>query len=175
MRKTLFLAWALLLLTVLSVSAQSGGTYYVKGRTANARSCASTGCRLIAGLRPGTSVTVIEAVKGQSFAGSTTWFRVKVKDQEGYIHSSLLSTTDPKVGSQYVTFTPTPRVTPISLTPGAPSLQSFPTEDAWTCNCSLQCSAIPTCDQAYFQLMTCGCAGLDADSDGVPCEENLCM
>lgn len=48
-----------------------------------------------------------------------------------------------------------------------------PTGKKYTCNCDKSCRAIFTCTEAYFQLNSCGCAHLDADEDGIPCE-NKC-
>lgn len=172
MRKKVFVAAALFLLLIMSVAAQSS-VLYVKARTANVRSCPRTGCRIITGLRPGTAVSVLETVRGQPFANSSTWYRVRAEDQDGYIHSSLLTATDPGVGALYVTFTPTPNVTLAPITPAFALVQPVATSAGWVCNCSLTCEQILTCDEAYFQLNTCQCFDRDDDSDGVPCE-NLC-
>ncbi|MCX7996585.1 MAG: hypothetical protein N2691_02375 [Patescibacteria group bacterium] len=43
----------------------------------------------------------------------------------------------------------------------------------FTCNCDKTCKTIYSCSEAYFQLNACNCAHLDADQDGVPCE-NKC-
>lgn len=54
----------------------------------------------------------------------------------------------------------------------SPSL--FPkASGSYTCDCSKLCSQISTCDEAYFQLNSCGCTKRDSDGDGVPCE-SLC-
>ena len=57
------------------------------------------------------------------------------------------------------------------------SVQSVPTvsitpsqNSAFTCDCSKTCGAMVSCDEAYFQLNTCGCGRRDGDNDGVPCE-----
>ncbi len=44
---------------------------------------------------------------------------------------------------------------------------------SYACDCSKSCAAISSCDEAYYQLNTCGCSARDGDSDGVPCE-SLC-
>ena len=41
----------------------------------------------------------------------------------------------------------------------------------FTCNCSKGCDAMASCEEAYYQLRTCGCSQRDGDSDGVPCEK----
>ena len=41
---------------------------------------------------------------------------------------------------------------------------------AYSCSCSKTCSQMSSCDEAYYQLNTCGCSKRDGDDDGVPCE-----
>lgn len=43
----------------------------------------------------------------------------------------------------------------------------------FSCNCSKVCGAMASCEEAYYQLNTCGCSVRDGDHDGVPCE-TLC-
>ncbi|MEA3356957.1 MAG: thermonuclease family protein [Patescibacteria group bacterium] len=40
----------------------------------------------------------------------------------------------------------------------------------YTCDCSKTCSQMSSCEEAYYQLNTCGCGVRDGDNDGVPCE-----
>lgn len=60
--------------------------------------------------------------------------------------------------------TPTPQITnnPQSSVQGS-----------YSCDCGKLCSQIATCDEAYYQLNSCGCTKRDSDGDGVPCE-SLC-
>lgn len=44
----------------------------------------------------------------------------------------------------------------------------------YTCNCSKTCGQMSSCEEAYFQLNTCGCSARDGDKDGVPCE-SICQ
>ena len=46
-------------------------------------------------------------------------------------------------------------------------------DGSYSCDCSKSCTAISSCEEAYYQLNTCGCQARDGDSDGVPCE-SLC-
>lgn len=41
------------------------------------------------------------------------------------------------------------------------------------CNCSKTCGEIYTCEEAQYQLNTCGCSKRDGDKDGVACD-NMC-
>ncbi len=43
----------------------------------------------------------------------------------------------------------------------------------FVCDCSKSCTQITSCEEAYYQLSTCGCKTKDNDGDGVPCE-SLC-
>lgn len=52
-------------------------------------------------------------------------------------------------------------------------LLTSPSNSQFTCNCSKACGSMASCEEAYFQLNTCGCSARDGDEDGVPCE-SLC-
>jgi len=41
---------------------------------------------------------------------------------------------------------------------------------SYSCDCSKTCSQMSSCEEAYYQLNTCGCSRRDGDKDGVPCE-----
>lgn len=41
---------------------------------------------------------------------------------------------------------------------------------SFNCDCSKTCTQMVSCDEAYYQLNTCGCSKRDGDDDGVPCE-----
>lgn len=41
---------------------------------------------------------------------------------------------------------------------------------AYACSCSKTCTEMASCEEAYFQLNTCGCTKRDGDGDGIPCE-----
>lgn len=56
---------------------------------------------------------------------------------------------------------------PTATTVPAPPVSNF------SCDCSKSCSTISSCQEAYYQLNTCGCSRRDDDNDGVPCE-NIC-
>lgn len=174
MPKRVFFLFALLLTTILTVSAQGVGPYYVQLRTANVRACPRTSCRIITALRPGTAVTVLEPVRGQRIGGDPTWYRIRSEEPEAYIHSLLVSTSAPRIGDLYtpeaeLMSTPQPPlIVPVAVTFDPP-----PTTTAWMCNCSRQCTEMVSCEEAYFQMRICGCAARDEDGDGVPCE-NVC-
>lgn len=50
---------------------------------------------------------------------------------------------------------------------------SLESSGVYDCNCGKLCGQIATCDEANYQLNTCGCSARDSDGDGVPCE-SLC-
>lgn len=58
-------------------------------------------------------------------------------------------------------------------TPSIGQRGSVSENSTYSCDCSKACSAIETCEEATYQLKTCGCTARDADGDGVPCE-SLC-
>ncbi len=43
-------------------------------------------------------------------------------------------------------------------------------QSQYGCDCRKTCSQMSSCEEAYYQLNTCGCSRRDGDSDGVPCE-----
>lgn len=47
-------------------------------------------------------------------------------------------------------------------------------ENNFMCNCSKTCPNISTCEEAQYQLNTCGCTVRDADHDGIACD-NECQ
>ncbi|MBD3365904.1 hypothetical protein GF360_01020 [candidate division WWE3 bacterium] len=57
----------------------------------------------------------------------------------------------------------------VSSVPSAPAPEPA-AAPAFSCSCSKTCSEMVSCEEAYFQLNTCGCSARDGDSDGVPCE-----
>jgi hypothetical protein len=164
-------------------------TYYVTGSTANVRSCSTTDCERVTALSYGDDVEVIESVDGASVSGSTQWYRVLLTDgHEGFIHSSLVSRTRPVAGSSNDSGSGSgssggsssgstgstnvqPTAVPQQAQPtAAPQVQpTQPPVVGYSCDCNKTCGAM-TCDEAYFQLNTCGCGARDNDNDGVPCE-----
>lgn len=41
---------------------------------------------------------------------------------------------------------------------------------SYTCDCSKGCKEISSCDEAQYQLTTCGCSARDGDKDGMACD-----
>jgi len=41
---------------------------------------------------------------------------------------------------------------------------------SWQCDCKRTCTQITTCEEAQYQLNTCGCKVRDGDSDGIACD-----
>lgn len=65
--------------------------------------------------------------------------------------------------------TPTTTNTPIINNTNQNSSTNNSTSQ-YTCDCSKTCTAMSSCEEAYYQLNTCGCSIRDNDNDGVPCE-----
>jgi len=60
-------------------------------------------------------------------------------------------------------------------TPPAPTTTTTPAPapspgPSYVCDCSKTCPEMSSCEEAYYQLNTCGCSQRDGDNDGVPCE-----
>lgn len=60
-----------------------------------------------------------------------------------------------------------------STAPPPPAPTPPPSSPKYTCDCSKTCTQMSSCEEAYYQLNTCGCSRRDGDKDGVPCE-NIC-
>lgn len=163
-------------------------TYYVTGSTANVRACSNTTCEVLEVVSFREAVEVIEEAEGASVGGSTVWYRILLEgEEEGFIHSSLLSTRRPAANSQTSSGggsgsssnNPQPTTIPQEQAPQAPVVeptelpifiqQTQPPIASYACDCSKTCEAM-SCEEAYFQLNQCGCSRRDGDSDGVPCE-----
>lgn len=56
----------------------------------------------------------------------------------------------------------------------APTPTPTPVSSSYTCDCSKTCGQMLSCNEAYYQLNSCGCYKRDSDGDGVPCE-SLCQ
>ncbi len=136
----------------------------------NVRSCAMVACVAVTTLSPGDEVAVIGEVQGDAVSSNTRWYQVRIMGEIAYIHSSLLSRNPVIVqqppagsgGSPGGSGGQPPISTPIPQQGGG-----------YTCNCSRTCTQITSCEEAYFQLNTCGCGIRDHDNDTVPCE-NIC-
>lgn len=77
---------------------------------------------------------------------------------------SLPTSTPKPTMIVYPTNTPDPTELPpiATQTPDGPI--------GYMCDCGKVCGAMASCDEAYYQLNTCGCSQRDGDHDGVPCE-----
>jgi endonuclease YncB( thermonuclease family) len=51
-----------------------------------------------------------------------------------------------------------------------PTTQPVQQTGEYSCNCAKTCTNMASCEEAYYQLNTCGCSQRDGDNDGVPCE-----
>jgi hypothetical protein len=82
--------------TKVSESAMSNQTYYVI-LSANLRPCpyVTNDCAVTESLSKGTSVTVTGEVEGDNFRGSTLWYSIERNGHPAFVHSALVSTTQP--------------------------------------------------------------------------------
>src|SRR5689334_16982640 len=90
--KKIAIALTFLLLTVVAFAAD---TVYTSQRGVRVRSCAQTSCSIVVTLPRGTALTVLGIEDGTKVGKSTQWYKVSVNGQEGYVHSSLVTTTAP--------------------------------------------------------------------------------
>ena len=149
--------------------------YVVAPSHANARSCPRTTCKVVTSFARGAAVNVLQRVSGESVNGNSTWQAVKHGNQVVYVHAPLLSQSRPRP-----TAVPVARPARSSQSQPQQQQQSQPAAVSapptavpgpqFSCDCSKTCSAMASCQEAYFQLNTCGCSRRDSDRDGVPCE-----
>lgn len=142
-------------------------TYYIRSN-ANGRACQRTTCDIVTTFSAGDTVSVVGAVEGDVYSGSTTWQRVSYKGQIVYVHSALVSRNPP----------PTAAPVQVQQQPAQqPGLMSTPPigQPAFVPNCSgevYDCSDL-TCGQMAIYWAACpgDPSGLDGnDNDGKYCE-----
>jgi hypothetical protein len=82
--------------TNVSESTVSNQTYYVI-LSANLRPCpyVTNDCAVTESLNKGTSIAVTGEVVGDNFRGSTLWYSIERNGQTAFVHSALVSTTQP--------------------------------------------------------------------------------
>lgn len=137
-----------------------------------------------------------EVGKGIPFVGIQEEMPViDVADEESEIIEELAPTPTPKLTptpsaaptpktivtpkpTPHPTPNPTPIPTPKPTQAPAPTTQFAPAAapaggGLYSCNCKKTCNQMSSCQEAYYQLNTCGCGIRDGDDDGVPCE-NIC-
>jgi len=118
-------------------------------------------------------VLVNELLISEGYAQSSS-YPPDVKYQDRFIEAQRLAREENKglwgdaCNATTTTAAPTTQAQPVQST--QPAVQNSGT---YTCNCSKSCTQISSCDEAYYQLNTCGCSARDGDQDGVPCE-SLC-
>ena len=71
-----------------------GEVFYLRSK-ANARHCARLSCEILDVLPPGTKITALRFVAGETIDGSDLWIRFSYNRQHLSIHSSWLTRTDP--------------------------------------------------------------------------------
>jgi len=120
----------------------------------------------------------VEVIGQGRDADGNLWYRVEYQDIDGWVLGSLTTAQRPVADSNQPTAAPAQPTQSDSGGGGLPggfSPDVVPTEPpaapaGFACNCGKLCSQMASCDEAYFQLNTCGCGARDSDNDGVPCE-----
>lgn len=75
-----------------------GEVYYVRSK-ANARACAQQMCEILNVLPPGTKITALRFIQGDSIDGNDLWIRFLYYGRQLSIHSGELSRTPPAASS----------------------------------------------------------------------------
>lgn len=129
-------------------------------------------------LEDGTSVNKFMISEG--YAHEYTYQSNPYKYQVEYIKAEQQARESKKgLWADNACSTLTPTVKPASIqiiTTVKPTLAGVvqpavqPKTNSYSCDCSKSCSAITSCEEAYYQLNQCGCSKRDGDGDGVPCE-----
>lgn len=158
LRRLIFVGLCLGLILLLTGQTTFPQTYYITGRSVNARSCPQTSCSVVTRLSRGTSIRVEGVEDGDSVSGNTTWVRFTYQGTTAYVHSSLASTRNPNS---------------TTTTGGGTNNNSTTTTGGGggvSCNGARTCSQMTSCAQAQACLAA-GRTSLDRDRDGVPCED----
>ncbi len=151
---------------------QATTRYFVVAPThANARSCPRTSCSIVTSFARGEELAVLQRVSGQSVSGNATWQAVKHGSQVVYVHGPLLSRNRPAPVSAPARQAGSSQAGSSQGQSGAAAAQPTTVPGPqFSCDCSKSCSAMASCEEARFQLNSCGCSRRDSDRDGVPCE-----
>lgn len=132
---------------------------------------------------PSVSVEQSAAVKKQETASPVV--NTKIETQDLQLNSSSVETPEyspsPSPSPSHIatpkpsikpsaTPEPTPTPTPKPVYIATPTPTPAPVVSGWSCNCEKSCDSMSSCQEAYFQLNSCGCQKRDGDNDGIPCE-----
>lgn len=119
-------------------------------------------------------VLINELLVREGYAQSSS-YPPDVKYQDQFIEAQRLAKEENKGlwGDACNIPSPEPVETTTQTQPVQPPKPVIQPSGTYTCNCSKSCTQISTCDEAYYQLNTCGCSARDGDQDGIPCE-SLC-
>jgi len=94
--------------------------------------------------------------------------------REGYAHASSYP-PDIKYQDKFRLAEQQARKDGMGLWGNVCELQVLPTTKpvsggSYTCDCGKSCSEISSCEEAQYQLNTCGCSVRDGDRDGIACD-----
>jgi hypothetical protein len=134
-------------------------------REANVRDCPRTTCAIQTTLPVGVPVYAVGLEDGESVSGSSTWRTIVVNGREGYVHDSLMTTSQPRPISNPPVQHPGLISTPV------PPLNA-PVSNYSCVGDNYNCGDFQTCDQirAYFATCPGDPSQLDRDRDGRYCE-----
>ncbi len=157
--------------------------FYLR-HTSNLRECPDIACSVVVQLNVGQALGVDAITTGTIVNNDNGWYRTSYRGRFVYVHRSLVSRSAPQPTA--IISQPVQPMNPVYSAPAqAPTAIVIPVGSGgsgssaggnpgnFTCDCSLSCGQILSCQEAYYQLNTCGCSARDSDKDGVPCE-SLC-
>lgn len=78
-----------------------GEVFYVRSR-ANARHCARISCEILDVVPPGTKITALRFIQGESIDGNDLWIRFSYYGRHLSIHSNNLTRTEPTVRPTHI-------------------------------------------------------------------------
>lgn len=123
-------------------------------------------------------MSINELMISEGYAHEYTYQSNPYKYQADYIKAEQSARENQKgLWADNVCVTPTPKIqiintinpTVVYIQPTQQPVTQSNSSD-YSCNCSKNCDAMASCEEAYFQLNQCGCSKRDGDGDGTPCE-----
>ena len=86
------------------------------------------------------------------------------------IKPTSIPTSTPVPTKKVIYYSPTPAAASVPINYSTPTSQPAVQNSGYGCNCSKTCTQISSCDEAQYQLNSCGCGARDGDDDGIACD-----
>lgn len=162
-----------------------GNTYYSEGNNINVRSCPELSCEVVDVLTFAEEIEIIDSsYHGDAVSGDTRWMQAVVNGELAYVHSSLVSSTRPRIVTAVPQAVVPNTTTNTTTNTNNASSQSVapppPQQPASVCSCNADtynCSDFNRQSEAQACHNQCQSErgydvhGLDGnDNDGLACE-----